>query len=64
MSQRSFLSEHPYFVKTAAWFVAWFASIELADVQLVVSIISGVAVGLLAALNAWVTYRDKIKGDK
>lgn len=51
-------------VKTAAWFAAWFGSVKLADVQAVVAILSGLVVGTLAALNAYVVWRDKIRGRK
>lgn len=51
-------------LKSIAWALAWFATIKLADVQLIVSIVSGLMVGGLAAVNLWVTWRDKIRGRK
>lgn len=50
--------------KAAAWIAAWFGTIKLADVQVMVSIISGLIVGGLALLNLIVTWRDKFKGKK
>ena len=49
-------------VKSIAWVLAWFATIKAADVQVIVSIISGVMVGALAAVNLYVTWRDKVRG--
>ena len=48
-------------VKSIAWVLAWFATIKAADVQMIVSIISGVMVGALAAVNLYVTWRDKVR---
>lgn len=50
--------------KTVAWVGAWLASIEAAQVQVWVAIVSGLAVGALAALNLWVTFRDKVLRDR
>jgi hypothetical protein len=48
-------------VKAATWGAAWFGTIKLADVQVMVSIISGIIVGGLALLNLIVTWRDKFR---
>lgn len=50
--------------KMTLWAMAWFGSFKLADVQIVVSIVSGLLVALLAALNFYVTWRDKIRRDR
>ena len=51
--------EHPF--ARALWLiVGWLASVTLADVQLVVSIISGVGVLIYTAMQAYVLWRDKI----
>ncbi len=44
-----------------AWVFAWLASIKLADVQLVVSIVGGLAVLMYTALNTYVLWRDKVR---
>jgi len=47
--------------KAILWAAAWFGTIKLADVQVVVSIVSGLCIGGLAALNLYVTWRDKVR---
>lgn len=41
--------------------LGWLASIQLADVQLAVSIISGALVAAYTALNGYVLWRDKVR---
>lgn len=43
--------------KAAAWVAAWFGTVQLADVQVGVSIISGLAVGGLALRNLWLSFK-------
>lgn len=43
--------------------LAWVGGIKLADVQIVVAILSGLCVAGYALLQAYVLYRDKIKRD-
>lgn len=42
--------------------LAWIGSITLADVQLVVAILSGCAVLTYTVVNTYVLWRDKIRG--
>jgi len=44
-------------MKAALWIVAWMGTVSLADVQIIVSILSGLAVGLLALRNLWLSFR-------
>lgn len=50
--------------KAIGWFAAWFTTVKIADVQVMVSILSGLLVGALAAANFYVTWRDKIRRRK
>lgn len=43
-------------MKTALWVVAWMGTVSLADVQIIVSILSGLAVGGLALRNLWLSF--------
>lgn len=43
--------------KTALWIGAWIGTVTLADVQVVVSIVSGLLVGLLALRNLWLSFK-------
>ena len=47
--------------KAFLWAAAWFGTVKLADVQIVISIVSGLFIGGLAALNLYVTWRDKVR---
>lgn len=47
--------------KAVGWGAAWLATIKAADVQVTVSIVSGIIVGALALLNFIVTWRDKFR---
>lgn len=49
-------------VKVASTILGWIASIKLADVQVVVAIVSGLVVAGYAATQWFVLWRDKIKG--
>lgn len=44
--------------------LGWVVSIELADVQLVVAILSGLVVIVFTALNTYVLWRDRIRGQR
>lgn len=50
--------------RSVAWIMAWFGTVSLADVQLTVSIISGLLVGGLAGMNLYITWRDKVRRRK
>jgi hypothetical protein len=52
----------PAIVKVASVILGWAASIQLADVQVVVAIVSGLVVAGYAATQWFVLWRDKIKG--
>lgn len=49
--------------KVAALALAWVGGVKLADVQVVVAILSGLCVAGYALLQAYVLWRDKIKRD-
>jgi CHASE2 domain-containing sensor protein len=49
--------------KVIAVAMAWFGSVQLADVQAMVAILSGLCVAGYAVLQAFVLWRDKIKRD-
>lgn len=51
----------PAIVKVASSVIGWVASIKLADVQVVVAIVSGLVVAGYAATQWFVLWRDKIK---
>lgn len=51
-------------LKPFLWVAAWIGTVQLADVQMIVSIVSGCIVGLLAMVNLYVTWRDKIRRRK
>jgi len=62
------MTEHHDSVWAALWKVvalalAWIGGIKLADVQVVVAILSGLCVAGYAVLQAYVLWRDKIKRD-
>jgi hypothetical protein len=42
----------------------WIGGVSLGDVQVAVSIITGVIVGAYSAVNLYVLWRDKIKGGR
>lgn len=44
--------------KAFAWLAAWFGTVSIADLQPIVSVISGALVGLLAAANLYKVVRD------
>lgn len=48
-------------LKILGWLFAWVLSIQLADVQLVVSIAGGLAVFTYTSLNTWVLWREKVR---
>jgi hypothetical protein len=52
----------PAIVKVASSILVWVASIKLADVQVVVAIVSGLVVAGYAATQWFVLWRDKIRG--
>jgi hypothetical protein len=47
--------------KILAWVFAWVLSVQLADVQVVVSIVGGLAVLVYTGLNTYVLWRDKVR---
>jgi hypothetical protein len=47
--------------KVLAWVFAWLLSVELADVQVTVSIVGGLVVLVYTALNTYVLWRDKVR---
>jgi hypothetical protein len=47
--------------KTVVSIVAWFGAVKLADVQVLVAILSGLIVAGYAATQWYVLWRDKIK---
>lgn len=51
-------------MKPLLWIGAWWGSVELADIQAVVGIISGLIVAGLAATNWYFLLRDRIRGRK
>ncbi len=51
-------------IRMALVIAAWLGSIKLADVQALVAILSGLGVLGYTCLQAYVLWRDKIKGRK
>ena len=50
--------------KLLAMLAAYLGTFPLADIHLVVSILTGIVLGCLGALNFYVTWRDKVQRDK
>ena len=48
-------------VRIAGYVLAWLGSWKLGDVQALAGILSALAVGGLATLNAYVLWRDRIR---
>ena len=48
-------------LRVLGWLTAWFLSIKLADIQLVVAIFSGCLVAVYTGLNTYVLWRDKVR---
>jgi hypothetical protein len=48
--------------KNLAAVCVWVGGVSLGDVQVAVSIITGVIVGAYSAVNLYVLWRDKIRG--
>lgn len=61
MNDHSDHSPASFIMRIAAYVLALLGSLELGDVQAVAGILSALAVGGLAALNAYVLWRDRIR---
>jgi hypothetical protein len=48
--------------KNLAAICVWIGGVSLGDVQVAVSIVTGVIVGAYSAVNLYVLWRDKVKG--
>lgn len=62
MSQKHEVAEQLGKITLAAG--GWLGAVQLANVQIIVSIISGVAVAVYTLVNLYVLWRDKIQRDK
>lgn len=66
--ERSYMNDHPTHSPASivgrilGYVLAWLGSWKLGDVQALAGIVSALAVGGLAALNAYVLWRDRIRG--
>lgn len=47
--------------RVLGWGLAWLLSVQLADVQVVVSIIGGLAVLVYTTMSTYVLWRDKVR---
>ena len=61
MIQKHELSAGEVVARIVSVVLGWLASIQLADVQVAVSIISGLLVAAYTALNGYVLWRDKVR---
>ena len=50
--------------KNIAAVCVWIGGMSLGDVQVAVSIITGVIVGVYSAVNLYVLWRDKVRGNR